>query len=198
MGGRSVKELRVANISTLEDANRYLDDVYLPFWNERFAVEPAESRNAHRRLSKRPDLDALFAETLTRSVGNDFTIQYSSRRWQISKCQARGIRPRHKITVELRIDGSTRFRFKKRYLDLEPVAELPKPRPQNSRPPRTKKTLSTAKTAKSRPTPPKPGPDHPWRKHGRLIANPRAIARHRATTATSRPSASTPSMEGVS
>ena len=173
---RLVKELRVANISTLEDANRYLDDVYLPFWNERFAVEPAESRNAHRRLSKRPDLDALFAETLTRSVGNDFTIQYSSRRWQISKCQARGIRPRHKITVELRIDGSTRFRFKKRYLDLEPVAELPKPRPQNSRPPRTKKTLSTAKTAKSRPTPPKPGPDHPWRKHGRLIANPRAIA----------------------
>ena len=62
-----------------KDANRYLDDVYIPFWNERFAVEPAESRNAHRRLSKRPDLDALFAETLTRSVANDFTIQYGSR-----------------------------------------------------------------------------------------------------------------------
>ena len=90
---RLVKELRVANISTLEDANRYLDDVYLPFWNERFAVEPAESRNAHRRLSKRPDLDALFAETLTRSVGNDFTIQYSSRRWQISSARPEGSGP---------------------------------------------------------------------------------------------------------
>ncbi|MCH8813366.1 MAG: ISNCY family transposase [Gemmatimonadetes bacterium] len=195
---RLVKELRVADISTLEDANHYLDEVYIPFWNERFAVEPAESRNAHRRLSKRPDLDALFAETLTRSVGNDFTIQYSSRRWQISKHQARGIRPRHKITVELRIDGSTRFRFKKRYLDLEPVAQLPKLGPQNHRPPRTKKTPATDNTSKLHPTPPKPGPDHPWRRHGKLIANSRAIARYRATAAASRPSPSTPSMEGAS
>ena len=190
---RLVKELRVAGISTLEEANRYLDDVYIPFWNTRFAVEPAEFRNAHRRLSKRPDLDTLFAETLTRSVGNDFTIRYNNRRWQISKRQARGIRPRHKIIVELRIDGSTRFRFKKRYLDLEPVAELPRLGPQNTRPPRTNKTPAAAKTPKSRPTPPKPGPDHPWRKHGTLIANPRAIARHRAaTTAASRPPPSTP------
>lgn len=185
--------MRVQGISTLQEGNRYLEDVYIPYWNERFAVEPAESRNVHRKLSKKVDLDALFAETLTRSVGNDFTIRYKNRRWQISKRQARGIRPRQKVTLELRIDGSVRFRFNQRYLDLEPVVELPSAGPQNARPPRTNKTPAAAKASKPRPMPPKPGPDHPWKKNGRLIANPRAIARHRATTAASQPSLPTPS-----
>jgi hypothetical protein len=87
-----IKEMRVAGISTIEKGNRYLEDVYIPYWNERFAVEPAESRDVHRKLSKRVDLDALFAETLTRSVGNDFTIRYENRKWQIPKTQARAIR----------------------------------------------------------------------------------------------------------
>ena len=120
---RLIKELRVAGISTFEEGNHFLEETYIPYWNERFAVEPAEPRDAHRKLSKRADLDALFAQTLTRSVGNDFTIRFRNRRWQISKRQARGIRPRQKVTVELRIDGSVCFRFKNRYLDLEPLLE---------------------------------------------------------------------------
>jgi hypothetical protein len=76
---RLVKELRVAGISTLEEANRFLEDTYISYWNERFAVEPAESRDAHRRLSKRSDLEALFAQTLTRSVRHDFTVRHKNR-----------------------------------------------------------------------------------------------------------------------
>lgn len=176
---RLVKELRVEAISTIEMANRYLDEVYVPFWNSRFAVEPAESRDAHRKLSKRVDLDASFAETWTRSVNNDFTIRFKNCRWQIPKRQARGIRPRDKIVVELRLDGELRFRFNQRYLALEPV--LPSVA-KNARPAKTK-TAAPKAAPKPRPAPPKPGPDHPWRKNGRLIANPRAIAHYRATTA---------------
>jgi hypothetical protein len=193
---RLIKELRVAGISTLEEGNRFLEETYIPYWNERFAVQPAESEDAHRKLEKKADLDALFAHTLTRSVGHDFTIRYKNRRWQIPKRQARGIRPRLKLTVELRIDGSVRFRFKKRYLDLEPVQELPKTGPQNERAPMTKKTPAADRPLKARPVPPKPGPDHPWRKNNRLIANPRAIARYHATTAAAQPSLPTPAPEG--
>lgn len=192
---RLIKELRVADVSTLEDGNRFLEEVYIPYWDERFAVEPAESRDAHRKLSKRVDLDALFAKTLTRSVANDFTIRYGNRRWQISKRQARGIQPRQKVTVELRIDGSVRFRFKKRYLDLEPVQELAKAEPRHNRGPKTNKAPAAATSPKPRPMPPRPGPDHPWRKNGRLIASPRAIARYRETKAAAQPSLPTPSAE---
>jgi hypothetical protein len=184
---RLVKELRVLGISTFEEANRYLEEVYVPFWNERFAVEPAEPRDVHRRLPKRFDLESLFAETLTRTIGHDFTITYKGRKFQIAKSQARGIRPGQKLTIELRLDGSTRYRWKNRYLDLDVVA---KAAPARRKP---KKTAA----AKPAPPPPKPGPDHPWRRHGRLIANPRAIAKHRRTTAASQPPLPTPSEEGA-
>ena len=184
---RLVKELRVLGISTFDEANRYLQEVYVPFWDERFAVEPAEPRDVHRRLPKRFDLESLFAETLTRTIANDFTITYKGRRLQIAKSQARGIRPRQKLTIELRLDGSTRYRWKNRYLDLEVVAKASAPRRTSNRPAASRPT----------PTPPKPGPDHPWTKNGALIASPGAIARYRRTTAASQPSLPTPSDQGV-
>ena len=183
---RLVKELRLLGISTLEEGNRYLEDVYLDYWNRRFAVEPATARNAHRKLPKKADLEALFADTVTRSVYNDFTIRYENQRWQIPKHQARRILPGHKLTVELRLDGSVHFRHNKRYLDLERVGFLRGPKPH--RPTSPPKKLHP----KPQPTPPKPGPNHPWRKHDKLIANPYAIARYRAAQAAQQPAHSSP------
>jgi hypothetical protein len=186
---RLVKELRLLGISTLEEANRYLEDVYLDYWNRRFAVEPAKARNAHRTLPKKADLEALFADTVTRTVYNDFTIRYENQRWQIPKHQARRIRPGQKLTVELRLDSSVRFRSNKRYLDLERVGFL-----RGSEAHRTKTPTSPPKKKdpKPQPKPPKPGPDHPWRKHNKLIANPRALARYIAAQAAQQPAHSSP------
>ena len=184
---RLVKELRVLGISEFEEANQYLEDVYIPFWNERFAVEPAEPCDVHRRLPKQFDLESLFAETLTRTIGHDFTITHKSRKLQIAKSQARGIRPGQKLTIELRLDGSTRYRWKNRYLDLEVVAKAAPAR-------RTPKKPAAARPASQ---PPTPGPDHPWRQNSRLIANPRAVARYRRTSAAAQPSLPTPSEEGA-
>ena len=195
---RLVKELRVAGISTIEEGNRYLEEVYIPYWNERFAVEPAVARDAHRKLSKKVDLDALFAETFTRSVANDFTIRFQNRRWHIPKSQARGVRPRTKIAVELRIDGSLRFRALNRYLELERLQESDISGSPSKPPPKTTTVAAASTTApKPRSMPSRPGPNHPWRKNNRLIANPRAIARHRATTAAAQPSPSTPDDRGT-
>ena len=66
--GRLIKLMQLQGISTLEDASRYLEEVYIDYWNDHFAVEPAESRNAHRKLPKKANLEALFAKTVTRSV----------------------------------------------------------------------------------------------------------------------------------
>ena len=177
---RLVKELRVAGIETMEAGNTFLEEVYMPFWNERFAVPPAVSRDAHRRLPARSDLERLFAETWTRSVAKDFTIRWKHRRLQIPKHQARGLRPKAKIIVEHRLDGSTRFRFDNRYLDLEPVAERPPQKPKTPPAPHLHSL------------PPRPGPNHPWLKNGSLLAKPALIARLRSTPAASRPALSTP------
>jgi hypothetical protein len=189
---RLVKEMRVLGIRTLEEGNRYLEEVYVDYWNDRFAVKPAKAKNAHRKLPKKADLEALFAETVTRSVRNDFTIRYANRHWQIPKHQARGLLPRQKITIELRLDGSVRFRFKKRYLDLEAVQQVLKAGPRNDSGLKATKPVKQKTSPKPRPTPPKPGPDHPWRKGNRLVASPRAIARHRSKRAAQQPAPSSP------
>ena len=43
---RLVKELRLAGISTIEDATRYLKEVSLPKINEKFAKAPAQPKDA--------------------------------------------------------------------------------------------------------------------------------------------------------
>ena len=45
--------MRVAGISTLDAANRFLAEYWVPFWNERFTVEPLEALGAHRPLRDR-------------------------------------------------------------------------------------------------------------------------------------------------
>jgi hypothetical protein len=189
---RLVKEMRLRGISTLHEANRYLEEEYIDYWNERFAVAPAVAKDMHRKLPKKADLDALFSETLTRTVYNDFTIRYKKRRWQIPKSQARGIRPGHKVTVEIRLDGSVHFRFHTRYLELEGVEVLRRSEPRNTAAPKTRTPRVEKKGPRRQPMPPKPGPDHPWRKHNKLIANPRNLARYHATQAASQPAPSSP------
>jgi len=191
---RLVKELRVAGVCDIESGNRFLEEVYLPYWNERFAVEPAQPRDAHRPLPKKANLEALFAETWTRTVREDFTIRFRNRRLQIPKDQARGIRPGHKLTVEQRLDGEFHFRFERRYVQLEPVEECPRTRPLNQRPIKPH-AVPAPQPAKPRPMPPKPGPDHPWRRGSALLAKPSLIAKlRRAPSATLRaPFAASPS-----
>lgn len=191
---RLVKELRVAGICTLEEGNRFLEDVYVSYWNERFAIAPAEPRDVHRRLPKSVDLEQSFAETWTRIVAPDFTIRFKNRRLQIPKRQARGLRPGLTIIVERRLDGSTRYRFRRRYLELEPLAPASAAR---SAPTAGSEAAAAPEAPRPTPVPPRPGPDHPWRKGSKLLAKPALIAQLRSTPAASRPAPSTPRDSGA-
>ena len=154
---RLIKEMRVAGISTLEAANRFLADYWVPFWNGRFAVEPRDALDAHRPLPPGIDLEALFAETETRKVARDFTIRFKNRYWQIPEGEARGVRPGAEVVVERRLCGNIHFRIGQRYLAVEFLGR--------ARPPATPPTPQPAKPQKAESKPPTPAPDHPWRKH---------------------------------
>ncbi len=57
---RLVKELRMAKISTIEEANRYLREVYLPKINEKFAKAPARPQAAHVPLTTPTSLEDIL------------------------------------------------------------------------------------------------------------------------------------------
>jgi hypothetical protein len=152
---RLLKEMRVRAISTLEAANRYLKAEFIPFWNERFTTPPTDPVDAHLPLPADVDLGQLFAETETRVIGSDFTIRYKNQRLQIPRPQAHATMPGKRLVVERRLDGTTRFRWRNRYLDLLPAARAV-PSPNGKR--------TGKKPTKKPKTPWKPAPDHPWRK----------------------------------
>ena len=150
---RLVKEMRVEGIAGLAEANRFLAERWVPFWNERFAVEPAVSGDAHRPLPAGVDLEAVFAETEQRVVANDFTVRFRNRYWQVPR--AEGVSPGTKVVVERRLDGDVRFRVGERYLTME---LLGRERPRAAPPP------AKPRRARSKPATTKPGEHHPWRK----------------------------------
>ena len=181
---RLVKEMRVAGVATLEAANRFLEEHWIPFWNARFAVAAAEPGDAHRPLPPDVDLEALFAETERRVVGRDYTVRWKNGYWQIpeAEAQAAGVRPGVRVVVERRLSGELRFRRGKRYFAAEPLgAARPAPPVAPPAPPRP------------RPKPPKPGPNHPWRKQMRdeveraITRRERRVARLAASNAASDP-----------
>lgn len=156
---RLLKELRVQGVSSLAAADRLLQEQFIPFWNQRFTVPPAEPADTHRPLPEEVDLEALFARTETRKITRDFTVRFRNRRYQIPKPQAQATMPGSSLTVEERLDGSLHFRWRDRYLILESAE-----RPEDLWAFRQREAAKQRAPKKPRAAPPKPPPDSPWRR----------------------------------
>jgi hypothetical protein len=73
--GRLPQELRLAGIKDYDRANRYLHDHFIPDFNRRFVVTPAQSESAFVRLAGM-DLDLLVSATHERVVQKDNTVAF--------------------------------------------------------------------------------------------------------------------------
>jgi len=124
---RLVKEMRVAGVRTLEQANRFLHDDFLPWWNQHLVIAAAHPADAHRPLGQDHDLAAILCAVEKRQVNNDYTIQVGHRFYQIERESVRtGLRG-GVVRVERRGDGNIAVRFQNRYLKAKPCPERPKP-----------------------------------------------------------------------
>jgi transposase len=123
---RLVKGLRVAGVQTIEQANRYLEETYLVWWERELTVEPANSDDAHRPLDKSHNLAASLSHVETRQVRNDYTIPLDAELYQIQRqAVVSGLR-KASVRVEKRLDGSIAVRFGERYLPVSRCAAAAK------------------------------------------------------------------------
>ena len=128
---RLVKGLRKAGAGTLEAANGYLDQVYLPMWNQRFTVEPAQASDAHRRLLAEHQLAAILSHVEERVIMNDYTFQFGRQRYQILKSSIQARMRGSRLRVEVRLEGTLAARWGGRYLEITPCpVRPPSPPPQ--------------------------------------------------------------------
>jgi DNA-binding Lrp family transcriptional regulator len=115
---RLVKQLRLAGASTIEAANAYLEIEFLPDWEQRFAIPPANSTNAHRPLTDLHNLAATLSRVELRTIATDYTVQFGGKRYQIARSSVRAGMKGQKVRVEARLDGSIAMRLSAVYLEI--------------------------------------------------------------------------------
>jgi transposase-like protein len=115
---RLVKGLRVAGVKSIEEANRYLEEQFLPWWNQHLTVAPGNPADAHRALDSGHHLGSALSRVETRQGQNDYTIRLDGKIYQIARNQIRpGLRGGN-VRIEKRLDGSLAVRFRDQYLTL--------------------------------------------------------------------------------
>lgn len=131
---RWVKELRLADARTLDEANAVLQRL-LPEHNRRFAKAAASAKDAHRPLGPKHCLAAILSIQEERVVSNDYTIRFRNHFYQLLKPAYPGQRG-GKVVLEQRLDGNLAIRFGPHYLKYEeivPRASLGGSAPQTPR-----------------------------------------------------------------
>jgi hypothetical protein len=172
---RLVKELRLAGISDLEGANRFLEEKFLPDLNRRFRVEPAQVADVHRGLPR--NLAEVLCWEQERVVQRDWTVAWNGRWFQIERGHEGLCLAGKTVIVRALRNGSVQLLQGAQKLAWRELPKRPS-RGAESKPPRV------------RMEPAQPPARHPWRQLGGGVGKEfwRGVkAAGRATRQASRP-----------
>ncbi|PIP74602.1 MAG: hypothetical protein CO135_01525 [Candidatus Levybacteria bacterium CG_4_9_14_3_um_filter_35_16] len=155
---RLVKELRLENITNPDDSNKFLKEIFIPKFNEKFTVIPAKEGNVHRPLlqGEKEDISHIFSIHDTRRVNLDFTIQFKNNWYQLTEIQPTTVRPLMLVLMETWLDGSVHIILKD--FELAFILLPEKPKKQRIKQP----IILTTHTLNY-----KPPPNHPWRRYAK-------------------------------
>jgi transposase len=133
---RLPQELRLAGITTVEEANRFLRERYIAEFNHLFAVKAAERGTAFRGCMRK-DLDWVFSVQTERVVNKDNTVAIKDRWWQIEKCRWRYSLEGQTVTIHEHLDGSVSIRYGPHVVgrygsDGQPLEPRPSLRPKRA------------------------------------------------------------------
>jgi len=102
--GRLVNELRAAHIRTVEAANRYLQQRFVPTFNATFGRSPSDSTPAFVPVG-RIDLEQILCHEEPRTVGRDNTVVLDRVVLQIDKQRGRRTCAGLPVLVRRHLDG---------------------------------------------------------------------------------------------
>jgi hypothetical protein len=115
---RLVKHLRLAEVKTLQDANKFLEEEYWPDWNERFARPLDGVVDLHRPLTAQIDLASALSHVEQRVISNDYTFSFAGRRYQIARTDVKAGMRGKSLRIELHLNGALRARFEGEYAEV--------------------------------------------------------------------------------
>ena len=147
---RLIKEMRHRKIGMIKEANSFLKDEFVPWFNLKFAVIPKSKADLHRINNS--NLEEVFSIRKERTIGNDFVVRYLNSYYQLEQEQPITVLKKSKVVVETRISGEVKIRQRGKYLNFFTLSEKPK---------REIETMVPALTRKKSDW--KPPVNHPWK-----------------------------------
>jgi transposase len=191
-------ELRLANVTTRDEANAFLRE-FLPRYNARFAQPPANPISAYRPWPVGLDPHTVFCFKYLRTVDNDNTVTLGARRIQLLPGPQRRSYAKATVEVHERLDGTVAVFYQGTRLRCQPLTPAPTtdripargharvrvPRrggiaiaiPSPEMRPGTSRQTKLTTNGRSRGNRQwKPAPDHPWRHMLVGKAKPRPLA----------------------
>ena len=158
---RLVKEMRLAGINNMEEANRWLPG-YIKDFNTRFAVQPKDTADAHLAYpGTRTELVRTLSVQVSKTLSKNLSCQHENQLLQVSTTgKGLGLRGAQ-VTIYLHFDGSQELLWKTRKLTYGVMSK-----PQRQSPVADGKSVNTQvdKAVVQRNTGHKPAANHPWRK----------------------------------
>ena len=107
---RLVKEMRLAGIRTLEEANKFLKG-YLKKHNEKFGVKPWIEENRHQE--NKGDLDKAFTIKEKRTLSKGLSFQYKNTFYQLKEAKNINRLQNQKIQILEALDGKLKVETEK-------------------------------------------------------------------------------------
>lgn len=164
---RLVIELRLANISTLEEANSFLDG-FINRFNEEFSVQASAPELAYSPAPDVSKLRAIICFKEQRKASNGSTISYHSKIYQLvdAKGAVTPLIPKKTVSILSYLDGSIEALYQDqvyRLIQCDAPPSVPK-----TPPPTSPRRINI------------PGPDHPWRRPFKRIAACRSAEKQNA------------------
>jgi transposase len=107
---RLPQELRLAAITRLDEANRFLREHYIAEFNRKFTVKASQRGTTFRRCG-RSDLDWIFSIQTERVVEKDNTVAIRDQWWQLDKSRWRHTLAGQTVTIHQHLDGTVSIRY---------------------------------------------------------------------------------------
>jgi transposase len=122
---RLVKEMRLKDIKTKEEGNRFLKEMFLPSFNRKFRRTPKEQQDFHRPISQkeRNGLKNVLCRLEERVVQNDFTVSFKGQWYQILATAGLAVRPKEDVLVREHTDQSVSFTIRHKQVNTKPISK---------------------------------------------------------------------------
>jgi hypothetical protein len=155
---RLTKELRLKGIKDYHSANKFLQEEFIPWYNQKYT---STVKNSYKEIPKSCNLDLIFSVINPRKAGNDNTIRYQGKVYQLLPLNGLKRYAGSFIDVCETLSGEIKLLYKDIEIPYKVLNEYEYKKIKEDEILNMREYLSAPKKKKKY----IPPPNHPWRKN---------------------------------